>query len=564
MKAARVSIPCVCLSAAICFFAAAQDQTNPNQNKKIEVKKPKETVAKPLTDAQKKKQEAKLKKELETPYRKWLNEDVAYIITDEERSAFKRLQTDDEREQFIENFWLRRDPTPDTVENEYKEEHYRRIAYANEHFASGIPGWKSDRGRIYITFGPPDEIDSHPSGGTYERPPEEGGGETSTFPFEQWRYRYIEDIGNNIIIEFVDTTMSGEYRMTSDPSEKDALLYVPGAGLTLMEQMGMSDKTQRFNNTDGTHLGQAFGGLPESMNEFNRIEQFAKLQMAPKIKFTDLEAAVTSRISYNILPMTVRVDYFPVTDASVLTFITVQFNNKDLQFQSKEGVQKAVVNIYGRITTMTRRMAVSPFEDTVTVDSPVTMLQDYAKQKSIYQKSLPLKPGIYRLNVVAKDLVGGNMNNYEVALTVPALDAEKLSSSTLILADVLENVPDRSIGAGMFVIGSNKVRPRVDDIFKREEKLGIYMKLYNFGDEENSRKPSGQVEYELTRDGSNDRIFDFTEDLSQIPGATASQVTIAKLYPLKDLEPGKYTLRLKITDKARKQTLTPSAQFTVT
>ncbi len=565
MKATRVSILCVSLAAAICFFAAAQDQTNPTQNSnKIEVRKPKETVAKPLTDKQKKKQEEKLKKELETPYRKWLNEDVAYIITDEERAAFKRLQTDDEREQFIENFWLRRDPTPDTVENEFKEEHYRRIAYANEHFASGIPGWKTDRGRIYITFGPPDEIDAHPSGGTYERPPEEGGGETSTYPFEQWRYRCIEDIGNNIIIEFVDTTMSGEYRMTSDPSEKDALLYVPGAGLTLMEQMGLSDKSQRFNNTDGTHLGTPFGGLPESMNEFNRIEQFAKLQQAPKIKFTDLEAVVTSRISYDTLPMSVRVDYFPVTDASVLTYITLQFNNKDLQFQSKEGVQKAVVNIYGRVTTMTRRMAVNPFEETVEVNAPPSMLQEYAKQKSIYQKTLPLKPGLYRLNIVAKDVVGGNMNNYEMAITVPQMDSEKLTSSSLILADLLENVPDRSIGAGMFVVGSNKVRPRVDEIFRRDEKLGIYMKVYNFGSDEATRKPSGQVEYELTRDGSNDRIFDFTEDVATLPDASTAQVTIAKLYPLKDLEPGKYTLRLKITDRNRKQTLTPSAQFTVT
>ena len=129
---------------------------------------------------------------------------------------------------------------------------------------------------------------------------------------------------------------------------------------------------------------------------------------------------------------------------------------------------------------------------------------------------------------------------------------------------MIEKVPDRSIGAGMFVIGSTKVRPRVDDIFKRDEKLGIYMKVYNFGGDETSRKPSGQVEYELTRDGSNERIFDFTEDVSQLPDASAAQVTIEKIYPLKDLEPGKYTLHLKITDKARKQTLTPSAQFTVT
>ena len=143
---------------------------------------PRETVAKPLTDKERKKKEAKLRKELEGPYRKWLNEDVGYIITDEERQAFKRLQTDDEKQQFIEQFWLRRDPTPDTAENEYREEHYRRIAYANERYASGIPGWKTDRGRIYITFGPPAEIESHPSGGTYERPYEEGGGTTSTYP----------------------------------------------------------------------------------------------------------------------------------------------------------------------------------------------------------------------------------------------------------------------------------------------------------------------------------------------------------------------------------------------
>src|SRR5207248_1981532 len=176
-----------------------------SQDKKDSPKR--ETVAKPLTEKQLKKKEAQLKKELETPWKKWLNEDVTYIITDEERKAFKQLNTDEERESFVEQFWLRRDPTPDTIENEYKEEHYRRIAYANEHYASGAPGWKMDRGRIYITFGPPDEIDSHPSGGTYERPTAEGGGETTTFPFEDWRYRYIEGIGNDVNIEFVDTTM---------------------------------------------------------------------------------------------------------------------------------------------------------------------------------------------------------------------------------------------------------------------------------------------------------------------------------------------------------------------
>src|SRR5581483_11069606 len=378
-----------------------------------------ETVAKPMSEKERKAREKKLRKELESPWKQWLDVDVAYIITDEERQAFKRLNTDEER--------------------------YRRIAYANEHFASGIPGWKTDRGRIYITFGPPDEIESHPSGGTYERPYEEGGGTTSTYPFEKWRYRYIEGIGSDINLEFVDPTMSGEYRMTMDPSEKDALLYVPNAGLTLMEQMGLASKTDRFNNTDGTHLGSAFGGTPASMNEFERLERFAKLQKPPSIKFKDLEAQVNSKITFNILPMKLRADYVPLTESTVLTSITIQFDNKDLNFQAKEGVQKAVVNLYGRITTMSRRV-VQVFEDPVTIDSPPSMLQEFVKRQSIYQKSIPLAPGMYRLNVVAKDVVGGNMNNYEVALQVPRMDSEKLASSSLILADIIEKVPTKSIG----------------------------------------------------------------------------------------------------------------------
>jgi GWxTD domain-containing protein len=562
MNATRLSIACVSLSIVIGLFAAAQ-QTDQNQTRKSSSAPQRETISRPLSEREKKRRDDKLRKELETPYRRWLNEDVAYIITDEERAAFKRLATDEEREQFIEQFWLRRDPTPDTVENEFKEEHYRRIAYANEHYASGIPGWKTDRGRMYITYGPADEIDSHPSGGTYERPPEEGGGETSTFPFEQWRYRWIDGVGTNIIIEFVDPTMTGEYRMTMDPSEKDALLYVPGAGLTMMESMGLADKTDRFNRTDGTHLGTPFGGETESMNQFTRLEQFANLQKPPKIKFTDLESAVTSRLSYNILPMKTRIDFFPVTNASVLTNVTLQFDRKDLQFQFKDGVQKAVIDIYARFTTMTRRV-VNVFEDTVTATTPPEYLQEFTKGKSIYQKTIPLAPGTYRLNVSAKDVVGGNLSIYEVAVTVPHLDPDKLASSTLILADVIEKVPSKNIGTGQFVIGDSKVRPRMDDVFKHDEKMGIYLKLYNFGAEEGSHLPVGQVEYEVVKNGTNERIFNFTEDVGQIPGASTSQVTIEKLLPLNTLVPGQYTLRLKVTDKNRNQTLTPSVQFTVT
>jgi GWxTD domain-containing protein len=547
----------LCSTGLLLVPAAAQ-----KQNKKDKSSDQRETVAKPLTDKQRKQQEARLRKELETPYKKWLDQDVGYIISDEERKAFKGLQTDEEKDQFIEQFWLRRDPTPDTEENEYREEHYRRIAYANEHFASGIPGWKADRGMIYIKFGPADETESH-NGGTEQRAIEEGGGQTSTYPYEKWRYRYLDGIGTNVEIEFVDTTMTGEFRMTTDPSEKDALLMVPGAGLTLCEQMGTCSKTDRFNRTDGTHLGTGSQALPESMNEFSRLERLAKLQAPPPVKFKDLEAAVNSSIKYNLLPMKVRADFIPVTGSSVLSNITIQFERKDLQFRQKGGVSEASVNIYARITSMSRR-PVNWFEDVISVDVPTDLLQQAVKGSSIYQKTIPLQPGRYRLNVAAKDVVGGNTTSYEMALEVPRLEDDKLGQSSLILADLIEKVPTKSIGTGQFVIGSSKVRPRIDGTFGHDEKLGIYLQLYNFEPDEKTKKPEGTIDYEIVKNGSNEKVFEYSEDLSASLGGGAAQVVIEKLLPLQSLVPGQYTLKMKVVDKKRNQTLTPSATFTVT
>jgi GWxTD domain-containing protein len=531
-------------------------------DKKVAVDANRETIAKPLSEKERRKREEKLRKELEGPYRKWLNEDVGYIITDEERQAFKRLATDDEKTSFIEQFWLRRDPTPDSAENEYKEEHYRKIAYANERFASGIPGWKTDRGRIYITFGPPAEIESHPSGGSYQRPYEEGGGTTSTYPFEIWRYRYLEGLGNDIMIEFVDKSMTGEYRMTMDPSEKDALLMVPGAGLTMLEEMGLANKADRFNRTDGTRLGIGNQPMSSRMNQFERLNQFAMLQKPPQIKFKDLEAAVSSTIKFNLLPMKARADFMRVTNSSVMSNVTLQFDRGDLQFQDKEGISRATVNIYARITSMSRRV-VNVFEDVVSIEVPTPQLSQAVKGVSVYQKSVPLPPGMYRLNVVAKDIVGGNMNNYEMALQVPHFDDEKLGSSSVVVADLIEKVPTKSIGTGQFVIGTSKVRPRLSEQFKRDEKMGIYVQLYNFEPDEKTQKPDALVEYEVVKNGNNQKVFEFAEEVAKMENASANQVTIEKVLPLKNLEPGQYTIRMKVTDRKKNQTVNPTATFTV-
>ncbi len=358
LSASLLVLICLC-----CASAVAQQDAKPSgsdQGHSLVFRRPRgqttDPLKRPISEKQKKENAKALKQELSKTYKKWLDEDVVYIISDEERKAFKQLSNDEERDQFIEAFWQRRDPTPDTEENEFKEEHYRRIEYANEHFPAGIPGWKTDRGRIYIMYGPADEIDSHPSGGSYERPMEEGGGETSTFPFEDWRYRYLEGIGQEVIIEFVDTCMCGDYHMTIDRSEKDALLHTPNGGATLYEQMGMATKAQRFNGGLES-LGPGPDSASQASKQFDRLEQFAKLQAPPPVKFKDLEEVVSHKISINLMPFDVRADFVKVTADTVLVPFTVQMKNRDITFVNKDGVQRGVVNIFGRVTTLTGHIA---------------------------------------------------------------------------------------------------------------------------------------------------------------------------------------------------------------
>jgi GWxTD domain-containing protein len=538
--------------------AVEKDQSSPDVDKRN----------RQLTDKQKKEQQKRFNQEVQKVYKKWLDEDVRYIISDEERAAFKQLSNDEERDNFIEAFWARRDPTPDTVENEFKEEHYQRIAYANEHFAAGIPGWKTDRGRMYIMYGKPDEIESHPSGGTYNRPMEEGGGETSTYPFETWRYRYLEGIGQEIIIEFVDTCMCGDYHMTIDRSEKDALKNVPGAGLTLYEQMGLASKADRFTNSGLEQLGAGPFNQDLQSKQFDRLETFAKLNRPPAIKFKDLEEVVTTKVRYNLLPFDVRADFVRVTSDTVLVPVTIQIRKKNVTYVNKDGVERGTLNIYGRVTTLTGRIA-QTFEDTVQDDQPVELLPKILENSSIYWKALPLRPGRYRFDIVVKDVNGDRMGTWSRGIMVPDMSDDKgLTNSTLILADVMEKVPSKSVGAGNFVIGTTKVRPRLDGAdgtpakFNRNQKLNFWMQVYNLGVSDQSKKSSAQIEYDIVNSATKKAVVHTVETTDQL-GNSGEQITLEKSMSLASLEPGMYELTIKVNDNISKQSIAPTAKFLV-
>jgi GWxTD domain-containing protein len=524
------------------------------------------TFALPAGLAQKKKandqsqdpsqRERNVKPELKKAYKDWLEKDVAYIITDEERKAFKKLVTDDERERFIEEFWRRRDPDPDTDENEFREEYYERIAYANEHFASGIPGWKSDRGRIWIMYGKPDETETHPSGGSYQREPQEGGGSTTTYPFEKWFYRYLPGVGSGVEIEFVDPTGSGEYRIARNPDEKDALLTIPGAGLTLAEEMGLSNKSDRVANIGGTGT---VGYLRESDSPFSRLQLLADLSRPPQIKFNDLASAVnTPVVEDNPLNFDVRVDFFRQSDERVITAFTIQTDNQNLVFKDSGGLQEAQLNIFGKITHVSGRRA-GVFEDPVITRATTEELTEAKGRKSAYQKAVALAPGRYRVDIIVRDIASGATGVRHQGFEVPKYDPAKLSTSTLVLAVKLEGLGDQP-AVGMFTIGNAKVIPNVSGTFHRGSPVGVYMQIYNAGIDQTTLRPAVDVEYALMKDGK-----ELGKQLEDWRGNSEAgqRLTLSKLIDSRGLTPGDYSVEVRVRDHVSGQSLVQSAKFTI-
>ena len=521
------------------FGAFAQEEKDNKKNNKEKAKKSQEERNKSI-------------------YKRWKDEDVRWIITDEERKIFDSLKTDDEREQFIEGFWYRRDPDPDTDVNEYREDYYQRIAYANEHYTSGIPGWKTDRGRIYIMFGKADQIESHPSGGSYDRPAWEGGGSTSTYPFEIWWYRYIEGVGSDVEIEFVDPTGSGEYRIARSPDEKDALLYTPNAGLTLSEQLGLTTKADRigFGGFGGGGRGNQMFGQRAKDNPFEKLDLLAKLSRPPKVRFSELAGIAESDLpkpSFDVLDAVMNVNLLRVTENAVLTSFTVEMANQDLVYKEVGGLPQAAINIYAKITNVSGRRA-GLFEDVVTSSFTPEALNIGQQQRSTYNKNVVLPPGNYKVDIVVRDVNSGKTGVLKQGFTVPKYVEGELSTSTMILASKIEPLNGR-LPSGQHVLGSLKVIPNATGEFKQNQTLGVYMQVYNVGIDQSTLRPSVDIEYVISQKSK--EVTRIKEDGKGGLGSISSQqMTLARMVPLKDFKPGFYDIQVMIKDNVLNKVIT--------
>ena len=518
------------------------------------------SIATPLTVAQKPvvspdEKPRKIKREPKKAYVEWI-QDVDLILTKAERDAWKKLDNDDEREKFIEDFWRSRDPDPDTEENEFKQQFFERVAYANEHFSSGKPGRLTDRGRIYIKFGKPDSIETHPAGGYYQRASYEGGGSTSTYPFEKWFYRYLPNVSSGIELEFVDPTGSGEYRLATNPDEKDALIHVPNAGQTFAEMAGIVNRADRIANLRG------FGTVNYSRTQdspFEVMNLMADLERdQPFTRNFGGTMNPTPIVDEDPLNFETQINYFRQSDDRVVAALTTQTENNQLTFTDSGGLQTARMNIFGRVITVANR-SVGKFEDSVITTATAEELSSTRMRKSVYARAFVLEPGRYRVDVMLRDTQSGAMGVRHVGFQVPEFPKDRLTTSSLVLAAKLEQL-ERGAPLGPFYIGTTKVIPNLSGTYHRSEPLVVYLQVYNAAIDQTALRPAADAEYVLLKDGK--ELSRQVEDWRQINDA-GERLTLTRLIDTRNLAPGEYQIQINIRDHVSGQTTSPSAKFTI-
>lgn len=481
-------------------------------------------------------------------FKKWLREDVVYLITPDEKEVFLNLQTDAERDRFIEQFWDRRNLDRRSGSNEFKEEHYRRIQYANENFTAGLPGWATDRGMIYIKFGPPDDIEDHPAGSTYVRPRHEGGGTTLVNPFQVWHYNFIEGIGLDIDIEFVDLHGGNLYRFARDELEKDALLMHP-MGFTEGELLLGGDKRERiatrsFGDLDEKLRNQP-GRVPRAKDApFERLQLLKALQSPPRIEYEHLRELVTTRVTYSPLNFELSYSFIALDPEKFIVPVTIRLSDAELGFKRlSPDVERATVQVYGVVTSLGQEV-VTEFETEVSRErrggQPAT--------DALTQKQVIVPVGRYKLTVVVQDVESGKTGIGDFSLLLPSRE-RGLSTSSLFLAQRIQKVSVDQVGDPFVFSAGYKVLPNTNHAYRKGHDLQLYVELYGYELDQGTLAPALNVDTRITARGSqwesSESVLARSLNHNEL---LQDRLLMMKRVPTDEMNPGKYRIEFTFKD----------------
>ncbi|MGQ9470694.1 MAG: GWxTD domain-containing protein [Candidatus Aminicenantales bacterium] len=501
----------------------------------------------PLLPSQKKRSP----KELPPRYRKWLEEEVVYIITPREKEVFLQLETDREREIFINAFWKQRDPEPLTSENEFKIEHYRRIAYANQHFGKEGPGagWRSAMGRIYILLGPPDHVEKFES-------------DSETYPVVLWFYQGKVELGlpNAFYVVFFKRSGIGEYELYSPIKDGPQSLIVHYQG----DPADFLNAYNRLSNINPTLAQVSMSLIPEEWGASASPSLASEILVRNKIPQAGYEkvkdAYANKLLAYkDIIEVDYTANYIPsegyaqvLQDSSGIYFIHYLIEPKKLSLTQVGERYRANLEINGKVTDLDGR-TIYQFERSVPIDFNQDQLNSIRDKLFSYQDAFPLLEGSYRLDVLLKNTVTKEFTSVELDVAVPETGA--LWMSPLLLANRLVENPRYQGQVKPFLMGTTQLVPSPRNDFTRQDTLYLFFQIIGLPDELRQR---GNLEYTILREG--EKVFSRARALQEYPDPTK----ILEEFPLKTFPPAYYIMRVSLLDTAGKEILFEEKDFLIT
>lgn len=479
----------------------------------------------------------------------WLEEIASYIITKSEREVYETLTTSEERVRFIDGFWRRRDPTPETPENEYKTEHYRRLAYANRFLGSGRPGWRTDQGRIYILLGPPDIIDSDPMGRQMHQ-----------YPTEVWIYRRPAHprLPPNMEIAFVDRYLTGEYELSfnllqdADATRQlEALMDEPYLDAAMLQEM----RAWNFGRTGTVHYGEGMSHELERLNELALVSQIPERQLQP------LATEVRTRVSFGggSIEGERQIDFYRASDGRVCTPVTFRVPYRDFTFLEKPDQYESRFDVFGRVLGPDGQV-VDEFNREERITLPRDRLDVVETDHLLYQLIFYVPPGEYDLELAVRDNASNTIRTAVDTLRVPDFEQQSLALSSVVLADQIVKM-DSPPPAGTkepFMFGEFEAVPNFARTFSSRGALNLYFEAYNLALDDEG-KNSLKLSYRFQREGARYREVPAT----YLYPTDQPQRSIMSAIPLKDFIPGDYTLVIEVTDQVSGKTATAEEGFQV-
>lgn len=487
-------------------------------------------------------------KDLPERYRKWLEEEVVYIITQKEKDVFLMLETDRERELFIEAFWKQRDPTPNTTENESKEEHYRRISYSNQWFGkeSPGPGWRTDMGRIYITLGEPRTIEKFEN-------------LTEVYPTIIWFYEGLAEYGlpNAFNVVFFKRSGIGEYELYSPIKfgPQHLLIHYTGDATNYLSAFN------ELNNIEPSIASISLSLIPGELTHVPSPSMASEIlisQMIPSVPHEKVKDAYAEKLlKYkDIIEVDYSANYISndslirvIRDQSGLFFVHYLIEPQRLSLEQVGNRYYTKLEVNGKISDGKGNL-IFQYDRIVPIEFNKDQIDNIKAKLFSFQDMIPLIEGNYKFDLLLKNSISKEFTSEETDLTVPAADSLQMSPLTLANKLVKDS---KYIGKNKpFLINNIQLVPSPRNDFCKEDILYLFFQIHGLKDD---IQENGILEYSILREGKTVRSS--TKKLREYP----DKINFLEEFSLEDLPAAYYTAKVSLFDGNRKEILVERSNF---